>query len=636
MADTTTALPRVYTLGFRAGQTLHQLWGTVLSFAAGGASGGASSSGSSSSSSETFALSNKLWWRIQEETPELWSMIANFPVWYKTWWMELLHNDPVHLFVETTLLLSVAYMILTRTKDYGETSKDKLTTAEEDDLIKEWRDQTRAPLAKPASDNSMAVAKDVPEFVVHKVIGTKMQVTMDQDPVRYDVLNFGTFDFLGFSAEFTAQNPLSASSSGNNDDASNNNDNNQEDQENDSKKKKRKKKNATANKVVNNTDGMNPIKKASIDALERYGCGACGPRGFYGTIAPHLRLEEDFTKFMGTDGAILYSDGASTVSSTIAAFCKRGDILVVDEGVREPIIAGVKLSRAHVKWFKHNDMDDMRRVLESVNATDKKKNRKPDVQRRFIICEGLYKNTGLIAPLDKIVAMKHEFHYRLILDESYSFGTLGETGRGALELYDKKLMHDAEIVTIALENSLGSIGGMTIGNEEVVDHQRLSGSGYCFSAASPPFTASAAIASLHELKTRGKDQIMPKLNENKQYLYDKLRTFSEMQEDLILISSDIRSPIVFLVLAECAETVDIDETVFLSEVVRECIRRGLGTISAGQHNTRAGVQLLRAEPQPSIRMSVTAAHTKKDIDFAVQVLSDALGVIMKRYVDGEI
>ena len=279
--------------------------------------------------------------------------------------------------------------------------------------------------------------------------------------------------------------------------------------------------------------------------------------------------------------------------------------------------------------------DDLRRVLEDTAQHDQKIMRAPNAQRRFIICEGLYKNTGLIAPLDKIVAMKHKFHYRLILDESYSFGTLGETGRGALELFNKRIMYDAEVVTIALENALGSIGGVTLGNEEVVDHQRLSGSGYCFSAASPPFTASAAIASLNELKTRS-HELMTKLNDNKQYLYDKLRAFSEVQEDLILISSDIRSPIVYLVLAECEETQDIDESVFLSEIVRECIRRGIGTISAGQHNTRAGTQLLRAEPQPSIRMSVSAAHTKADLDFAVKVLHDSLGIVMRRYVDGEI
>jgi serine palmitoyltransferase len=277
----------------------------------------------------------------------------------------------------------------------------------------------------------------------------------------------------------------------------------------------------------------------------------------------------------------------------------------------------------------------LRRVLESVQENDKELRRAPNAQRRFIICEGLYRNTGQIAPLDQIVDMKHEFHYRFILDESYSFGTLGATGKGALELFGKRLMYDAEIVTVALENALGSIGGLTIGSEEIVDHQRLSGSGYCFSAASPPFTASAAIQALRQLKN-DPEEILFRLNENKQYLYDKLQAFSHSQEDLILISSDVRSPIVFLVLAECPETEDIDATVFLSEVVRECIRRGVGTVSAGQHNTRAGTQLLRAEPPPSIRMTVSAAHTKEDIDFAVQVLSESLGAVMSRYIEGAI
>ena len=386
-----TVLPRVYSVGFRAGQTVHHFWNAFLAYVA----------GSEGHDENNFALSNRIWFRIQEEAPELWTMITSLPVWYKTWWMDLLRNDPVHLFVETTLLLSVLYMFVTRTKDYSESKKDKLTKQEEDDLIHEWRDKTRAPLASPISDNSLAVAKDVPEFVVHKVVGTKMQVTMDKDPQKYDVVNFGTFDFLGFSSEFTAQNPdiipdttttsssSKADTSGNADavkstentiDAADDNKTGEVDSgegaSKNTKKKKRKKKktaaaaavDASADTTVNasssstteeaqlDTSNMNPMKKASADALERYGCGACGPRGFYGTIDPHLKLEEEFAKFMGTDGAILYSDGASTVSSTIAAFCKRGDLLVVDEGVREPIVAGVKLSRAYVKWFKHNDM----------------------------------------------------------------------------------------------------------------------------------------------------------------------------------------------------------------------------------------------------------------------------------------
>ena len=232
------------------------------------------------------------------------------------------------------------------------------------------------------------------------------------------------------------------------------------------------------------------ILEASTKALDRLGMGSCGPRGFYGTIDVHLQLEEEISKFCRTDQAILYSDGASTCSSTVAAFAKRGDLLVVDEGVYEPLSTGVYLSRANVHWFRHNDVEDLERVLKELQETDKKLGRKPGAQRRFIVVEGLYKNLGTVAPLNEIIALKNKYHYRLILDESFSFGTLGKTGRGALEEYNKKPMYDAEITTIALENSLGSIGGVTVGNEEVVDHQRLSGAGYCYSASAPPVSNS--------------------------------------------------------------------------------------------------------------------------------------------------
>jgi len=402
MSDTvaSTLLPRVYTLGFRAGQTVHHFWNTWwVEYVS-----------TLSDHNDTAAV---LWTKLQEEAPHAWQMITSFPLWYRTWWMDLVRNDPVHVFVETTLLVSVLYMFLNRTVDWSTaTSKDKedkLTRAEEDDLIEEWKQKMRKPLVDRASttdDKRLSSAKDVPQFVVHKVEGTKMKVSMDEDPTQYPVVNFGSFDFLGMSAEYTAKkeptifvndNNNSTSSSNKNTTSETGEDTEEEDKENKTsvvvqspenmeepegedaskkakKKRKRKKKKGACSNIDNNknseddatattvfteassSNSNSAMKQASVDALERYGCGACGPRGFYGTVDPHLALEEEMTKFMGVEGAILYSDGASGVSSTVAAFCKRGDLLVVDEGVREPIVAGVKLSRAYVKWFKHNDM----------------------------------------------------------------------------------------------------------------------------------------------------------------------------------------------------------------------------------------------------------------------------------------
>lgn len=212
----------------------------------------------------------------------------------------MVSNDPVHVLVETTLIVSILYMFVSaRKKDWKAYQKEKLTKAEEDELLREWRNN-RAPLAPPGISKSA-----IPPVVVHQQLGRTMEVEVAHE--KKTVLNFATFDFLGMG-------------------------------------------------VGETVDNKNPVKEVSRKALAKYGCGSCGPRGFYGTIDVHLDLENAMAKFTGTESAIMYSDGASTCSSTIAAFAKRGDLVVVDEGVHEPLVTGVTLSRAHVKWFKHNDM----------------------------------------------------------------------------------------------------------------------------------------------------------------------------------------------------------------------------------------------------------------------------------------
>jgi serine palmitoyltransferase len=213
-------------------------------------------------------------------------------------------------------------------------------------------------------------------------------------------------------------------------------------------------------------------------------------RGFYGTIQPHLDFERDLAKFMGVPEAISYSDSASAVSSAITAFAKRGDLLLVDEACNEAIRTGIYLSRATVQTYKHNDMKDLEGILASIASDDRKKKRDATQQRRFIVTEGLFRNTGDVCPLPDILALKEKFCYRLIMDESTSFGVLGKTGRGCTEHFNLSI-DSVEIITLAMDTVLASVGGVCIGTREIVDHQRLSGAGYCFSAASPPFLSSA-------------------------------------------------------------------------------------------------------------------------------------------------
>jgi len=83
-----------------------------------------------------------------------------------------------------------------------------------------------------------------------------------------------------------------------------------------------------------------------------------------------------------------------------------------------------------------------------------------------------------------------------------SFGVLGSKGLGVTDLYG--LPGSVEITTVSLENALGSVGGVTVGDEEVTDHQRLSGAGYVFSASACPFVSEAAVAGIGIMEREGK------------------------------------------------------------------------------------------------------------------------------------
>lgn len=565
---------------------------------------------------------------------------------YQTWWLNLVQRDPIHVLIETFLIGFLAYLIFyQKKKDLRKKMKDRLSEEEIRDLLEDWKKNGRLPLNydnhnhhdNQHSSQQDQELMDVQSSSVNEIVKSPLDAIVIEEmrgsKVVVTISNVKS-EFKGSERETeeeqegpTIMNPLMKGSflmKGRT---------NKHAHASDSSTKNHQPKTKTIHAINFATHdylGMacpNPelfkkdvVKEASIQALSKYGCGSCGPRGFYGTIDAHLDLEDAMAKFFHTDGAILYSDGASCAASTVAAFAKRGDLLVVDEGVYEALGTGVTLSRANVKYFKHNDMQDLRRVLERVQATDESLGRKLNDQRRFIVVEALYKNYGTLCPLDELVKLKEEFCYRLILDESFSFGAMGATGRGALEHFGLKPMRHAEIITISLENSMGSIGGITVGNEEVVDHQRLSGAGYCFSASLPPFLATAAQASLKRMETEPK--VLETLKENIAYFYNLLQ--SELEHIIpskILVTSEIGlSPLVFLQLANDDDSKILltrtEQVRILDEIAHRCLEAGVFIVSTGRHVTHH----LHKLPPPSLRITIMAKQSKAEIQTAISVL----------------
>jgi serine palmitoyltransferase len=112
------------------------------------------------------------------------------------------------------------------------------------------------------------------------------------------------------------------------------------------------------------------IHESAVGALKKYGVGACGPPGFYGTLDVHLELEKKLAQFLGTEEAIIYAQGFAAVSSAIPAFSKRGDLIIADENVNFAIQKGIQIARSHSKFFKHNDMDELESLLKETLDSD--------------------------------------------------------------------------------------------------------------------------------------------------------------------------------------------------------------------------------------------------------------------------
>ncbi|KAJ8761383.1 hypothetical protein K2173_001514 [Erythroxylum novogranatense] len=341
--------------------------------------------------------------------------------------------------------------------------------------------------------------------------------------------------------------------------------------------------------------GHEKILGSCTSALEKYGVGSCGPRGFYGTIDVHLDCEARIAKFLGTPDSILYSYGLSTMFSAIPCFCKKGDIIVVDEGVHWGIQNGLNLSRSTIVYFKHNDMESLQNALEKVTVDNKRAKK----LRRYIVVEAVYQNSGQVALLDKIIRLKERYRFRLLLDESNSLGVLGSSGRGITEYYGVPI-EKIDIITAAMGHSLATEGGFCTGSARVIDHQRLSSSGYVFSASLPPYLASAAITAIDVLENN--PTLISKLKDNITIMWKGLTDLHGL-----FIVSNVESPIVFLKLEKSTGSKKND--LQLLEQIAECaLKEDSVFVVTSKRST-----LDRCPLPIGIRLFISAAHSEADL-----------------------
>lgn len=325
------------------------------------------------------------------------------------------------------------------------------------------------------------------------------------------------------------------------------------------------------------------VRRAAQDAIERYGTSCTGSRFVNGSLDLHEELEAELAKFVGKEAALVFATGMQVNLGTISALVGRSDTVILDKFDHASIVDGARLGWGQTKRFRHNDMEDLERVLASI----------PKERGKMVVVDGLYSMEGDIAFLPEIVPLCKHYGARLMVDDAHSIGVLGK-GRGTAAHFD--LTDDVDLIMGTFSKSLASIGGFIAGSEDIIHYIKHFGRAFIFSASISPPNATAAMAALQVIQEE--QERVQRVND----IGEKMRElYTEIGFDIgssitpiipILIGDDMRTAVAWKYL--------FDNGVYVNCVVEPAVPPGR--------------QLLRT--------SYMASHTDEQLDQVGEILDD--------------
>jgi len=335
------------------------------------------------------------------------------------------------------------------------------------------------------------------------------------------------------------------------------------------------------------------VIQAAKNALDTHGYGMSSVRFICGTQDIHKELERKIAEFYGTEDTILYAAAFDANGGVFEPLFSDEDAIISDELNHASIIDGVRLCKAQRYRYKHSDMNDLEAQL--IKAQDQR--------FRIIVTDGVFSMDGDIAKMDEICALADKYDALVMTDECHSAGFIGKTGRGVPEYYG--VMDRVDIITGTLGKALGgAMGGYTTGKKEIIEMLRQRSRPYLFSNSLAPAIVGASIKVFELLSST--TELRDRLEENTKYFKDRI----------LAAGFDIKpgdSPIVPIMLYDAA----------LSQKFADLLLKE-GVYAIGFFYP------VVAKGQARIRTQISAAHTKVDLDKAINAfvkVGKELGVI---------
>jgi glycine C-acetyltransferase len=327
------------------------------------------------------------------------------------------------------------------------------------------------------------------------------------------------------------------------------------------------------------------IIKAARESYDKWGYGLSSVRFICGTQQIHKQLEQKISEFLGTEDTILYSSCFDANTGLFETLLTDEDAIISDQLNHASIIDGVRLCKAQRFRFASSDMNDLEERLKEARSA----------RFRLIATDGVFSMDGTIAKLDEICALAEKYDALVMIDDSHAVGVLGARGRGTHEY--RGVMGRIDIITGTLGKALGGAsGGYTAGRKEIIEILRQRSRPYLFSNTLAPAIVATSLKVL---------EILSASTELRDRLADNTAYFRRRISGLGLNVIPGEHPIVPIMLGDA---------VLAQNMAQKLLQKGIYVIGFSYPVVPKGAARIRTQ--------VSAAHTKKDLDFAIEKIAE--------------
>jgi glycine C-acetyltransferase len=319
---------------------------------------------------------------------------------------------------------------------------------------------------------------------------------------------------------------------------------------------------------------------AAKRALDQYGLGAAGSPILSGTMHIHTELERALAEFKRKEAALVFPTGYATNLGLIQGLMRPGDWIIADQNAHASIVDGAILSKANVRFFRHNKPEDLEKKLKGTTG------------KKLVVVEGVYSMDGDVCRLPEIVEVAKRYDARIMIDEAHSAFVYGANGRGVAEHFG--LEDEVDIHVGTFSKALGGQGGYIAGSKGLYKYLEGFARSRFFSCALSPVVAAGVLESLRI--AQAEPELRATLWDNVHYIREQLGNYG----------------------------VDTGES--SSQVVPVMVRNDRRIMHIAHRLQQSGLYLQPilypavAKHRSRFRISVSASHTTDQLDEAVSIL----------------